>query len=117
ADAGLVTVAVGGSGSAVLAPVRVHGEAVMTAIGIDLRHNVDRRLVDKPLYVGGAEPALADRDPPLVMPGRNEPLGECDQDVGAAPLACMEATEQHDGRRLFISAADPDRMARAAFPG
>ena len=88
----------------------------MTPVGIHLGNDVDRGFLDEPRDGRRLEPAPADRYPLLVVPGRQQSLGEAHQDVGAAPLARVQTSEQQDRRRLRIAAADPDRTTFAVLP-
>ena len=80
----------------VLAPHREHGLAVVTAVGIDIREDDELDVVDDRGDVGGGVGHAAVDEPGTRGPRLEQVGRQVDQDVGAAPLPGVRATDEQD---------------------
>src|SRR5262245_41937457 len=84
--------------SAVLSPIGIRAHAVVPAIRIGLRKDVDVLVVDDVLNLTGGELLRSHADALLRSVGRGELLHEIDENVGASPLARVNAAKKIDSR-------------------
>ena len=112
------TVTARGRGPAIFAPVGSIGHAVVAAIRIGLRENVNILLVDDLLNLCRGKCDAAQSNAALRPKGLAKLFDRIDENIAAASFSRMDAAQEVDARTAALSAIrDLDGVALSSFPG
>ena len=111
-------VGIGSGGASIFAPPSVGVQAEVAAVRIGLRKHEDVECVDDSLNVGGGEGLASEGEAGAAEVGLLQLFDKVDENVGAAPLAGVNAAEEVDaGAARAAAVGDLDGVTLPAFPG